>query len=110
MQWPSMQVPSTAITNQPQKKRGRPAKNVGGQDISKKPCSTKCMTESPTETVMGAPKQEDPTQVLKPNLHVKTEHEVFKEEVIGKPLELLPVSKLPLKRLILQRVRLLCFH
>ena len=39
------------------------------------------------------------------NLRVKTEREVFRDYLIGEPIQLLPASKLPIKRLILQRMR-----
>ena len=44
------------------------------------------------------------------NLRVKTKCEIFKDTVIGKGIEILPESKLPLKRLILQRARALRYN
>lgn len=104
------QTPDADNQEKPPRKRGRPAKQVEG-DIPETPYSAVNIAGESAETAPTEIDQQSPgcssSTVEKPNLRLKTGRELFKDSTIGKPADILPVTTLPVKRLILQRARAL---
>lgn len=88
----------TKSDSSPPKKRGRPPKKT--TEVPE------CEDRNKTDEQVTQPTTTEPCpQVTQRKLRPKTDREVFKDSIIGKPLEFLPMTKLPVKRQILQCAR-----
>lgn len=87
----------------PHKKRGRPPKRS---------CTPEHENKSNFESgsVMKSMDEPDKQTSTKPVLRPKSGRESFKDSVIGKAVDVLPMTKLPIKQLILQRARALRYE
>ena len=88
--------------NQQKKRPGRPPKSVEDQ-LPKKPCTS--VEDGRTDDDIDSVVTDEQSVLPSPTVHklrAKSQCEEFKDRLIGKPIEVIPVAKLPICQTILQ--------